>query len=541
MLSNHKKSIEKLQALISMYSTESEAQKKSLIDAISANRNWTFFQLNTYHNLLQFMSAHPQSVQQWMHIEKQLKRIAKYLSMNRSKLDESYNDSGLPFTTMNTRFSHDILLWSMDATVCKITIDHFEAGGTDLNTLLNLTLPSVERAETTAGLSNEELLQVLGVKPNSRLSFLLREFNNLNDKPLVKDFLWDSMKLWVYIYSSKISFSRTFNRMPIRKIFIQNEILKKFDHVQLMNNHLPAPTTLNASLRGHLVTVIKSSLLLTMRETDPATYMDESTLRYYTLERGIAIAIYGMKAQRQLPLQSYIGYTLFKNGYPAAYGGSWIFGKSAQFGLNIFETFRGGESGYMLCQLLRVYKQIFKLSSIEIDAYQFGRDNIDGIRSGAFWFYYRYGFLPLSKKLQSVALNEVSKIQSIDGYRTSEKTLIRFTERNMVLKFEKAMPMQFAVVYKNISKCIQNKYQADRILAIENSIDNFIRLAKPSTHFSAMEMQVLQEVALMCNAMGWGTKNEVDIMLQMIHAKPEDPYLYNNLLIELLEQVKVAY
>ncbi len=123
---NIKKSIEKLQGLISVYSTESEAQKEALMHTISKNRNWTFLQLNTYHDLLQFMSAHPQSLQQWMHIEKELKQITQYLSSNRSKLDPAYTDSGLPFTTMNTRFSHDILLWAMNSGVCTITLDHFE-------------------------------------------------------------------------------------------------------------------------------------------------------------------------------------------------------------------------------------------------------------------------------------------------------------------------------------------------------------------------------------------------------------------------------
>ncbi|MBK8144551.1 MAG: hypothetical protein IPK62_05905 [Bacteroidetes bacterium] len=234
-------------------------------------------------------------------------------------------------------------------------------------------------------------------------------------------------------------------------------------------------------------------------------------------------------------MQSYIGYTLFKNGYPVAYEGSWIFGKSAQFGLNIFETYRGGESGYTLCQLLRVYKQIFKLSSIEIDAYQFGRDNMDGIRSGAFWFYYRYGFLPISKSLQTLALKEHNNIRSINGYRTPEKTLIQFTDSNMVLKFEKAIPLSYGAVYKKISKWIQSKYRADRVLAIEKSTEQFLHIAKTTLQYDAAERDGGNEMALMCHAMGWKRKKEVDLLLQIIRAKPRDPYCYNDLLIELFE------
>lgn len=93
--------------------------------------------------------------------------------------------------------------------------------------------------------------------------------------------------------------------------------------------------------------------------------MDERSFSLYELERGVTVAIYGMIPERQLPLESYVGFTLFKNGLPAAYGGAWIFGEYANFGINIFESFRGGESGYMMCQLLRVYKQVFNISFLK--------------------------------------------------------------------------------------------------------------------------------------------------------------------------------
>ena len=66
--------------------------------------------------------------------------------------------------------------------------------------------------------------------------------------------------------------------------------------------------------------------------------------------------------------------------------------------MNIFEPYRGGESGFMMCQVLRVYRQRFGVRFFEVDATQFGLDNPDGIASGAFWFYYRHGFRPLDAR-----------------------------------------------------------------------------------------------------------------------------------------------
>ena len=140
--------------------------------------------------------------------------------------------------------------------------------------------------------------------------------------------------------------------------------------------------------------VVKNSMAITARETDPTTYMDAGSLKVYHLERGVSIATYSMIPSRQLPLESYIGYTAFKNGFPVAYGGFWVFGDRSNFGINIFESYRSGESGFVMIQLLRVFRQVFHIKTFEVEPYQFGLDNPEGIVSGAFWFYYRFGFRP---------------------------------------------------------------------------------------------------------------------------------------------------
>ncbi|MBK9983286.1 MAG: hypothetical protein IPP15_12935 [Saprospiraceae bacterium] len=71
--------------------------------------------------------------------------------------------------------------------------------------------------------------------------------------------------------------------------------------------------------------------------------------------------------------------------------------RKSEFWNKIFSNpFRNGESAFILAQLLRVYKHVFKLSYFEVEPYQFGLDNPEGIASGAFWFYYRFGFRPLT-------------------------------------------------------------------------------------------------------------------------------------------------
>ena len=153
-------------------------------------------------------------------------------------------------------------------------------------------------------------------------------------------------------------------------MFLQPDLLRKFDPMAVMNERLPTPRRMTDDQRADTIQVLKNTMALTRRETDPATYLDPTTLRVYDLARGLTCAIFGMTPDRQLQLESYVSFTLFKNGFPVAYGGSWIMGERAAFGMNIFEPFRGGESGFMMCQVLRTYRQTFGVRYFEVDAHQ---------------------------------------------------------------------------------------------------------------------------------------------------------------------------
>ena len=112
-----------------------------------------------------------------------------------------------------------------------------------------------------------------------------------------------------------------------------------------------------------------------------------------------------------MPLfESYVGYTLYKNEYPRSLWWSlWIFGHHALIGLNIFEWCRGGESSLFLICSLRTYHQVFDVQHFEVEPYQYGLDNPEGIQSGAFGFIIEWVSRPVDKKLNKVAGSEFKK------------------------------------------------------------------------------------------------------------------------------------
>jgi len=231
-----------------------------------------------------------------------------------------------------------------------------------------------------------------------------------------------------------------------------------------------------------------------------------------------------MTAERQLPFESYVGFTLFKNGLPAAYGGAWVVGERAAFGMNIFEPYRGGESGFMMCQVLRVVRQVFRVRWFEVDAHQFGLDNPDGIATGAFWFYYKHGFRPIDRKLAKRAEAERAKIAARAGYRSSERTLLAFTGSNVALDFDAALrrkpPLHLFDWTTAITRTIARRFDGDRRAA------------------EAAAQQRLPgggEYALLALALGIEDGETLALLRRLARAKPRDLFAYQRLLRAFLK------
>jgi hypothetical protein len=59
------------------------------------------------------------------------------------------------------------------------------------------------------------------------------------------------------------------------------------------------------------------------------------------------------------------------------------------FSTSFFESFRGGESAFVFSQLLRSYKQSFGANYFEVEPYQFGKNNPEGLNA---WYITSPGF-----------------------------------------------------------------------------------------------------------------------------------------------------
>jgi hypothetical protein len=280
--------------------------------------------------------------------------------------------------------------------------------------------------------------------------------------------------------------------------------------------------------REAAILVLKNTMALTVRETDPCTYLEPGSLRIVDLERGLSCAVFGMTPDRQLPLESYVGFTLFKNGLPVAYGGSWMFGPRAAFGMNIFEPYRGGESAYMMAQVLRTYRQSFAIDYFEVDAHQFGLDNPDGIATGAYWFYHRLGFRSIDATLDALAAREKATMARRPGHRSSEKTLLELTGSNVALDLGRHVPLHIGDIMSAVTRMTARRFASDRQAMERASIAAFVEAAGWTGEPTADEQRALREWAPAAAAMDVRTQREHELLAACVRAKPRDVLAYQD-------------
>ncbi len=528
-----------LRAAQNRFDADARDAQRELLEAIASMPLPASAALVAYHDSLLFLAAHPGDVDLEQRVAREFGRIERFVKQPRRRIPTAWEDCGMPWVPIVVRFSHDALRWLSAHPHAKLELESLEPGTADLGQIFTLTLPALERAETTAGRTGDELLEALKVPRKDTLAMVLRELARFDEQPLLKDHLFGQLELFVRIVPTHRRFSKAYNRLAVDSTWHQRDHAKRFDVGALLEVPLPPPRKLDDASLDDAINVLRNTMALTIRETDPATYIDRASLRIHDLDRGLTCATFGMTPDRQLPLESYVGFTLFKNGLPVAYGGSWVFGSRAAFGMNIFEPFRGGESGLMMAQVLRCYRQRFGVTYFQVDAHQFGLDNPDGIKSGAYWFYYRHGFRSIDARIARMAKVEKARLAAKPGLRTSEKTLLAFTECDVALDLDgdgKSPPPRPDDFTTKVTRWIARRHRGDRAAAERDAVDTLttatgVKLGDANVRRVALEWGPVAAACGLDNADTWR------LIAQALGTKPSDVDAYQRVLLQLVPRV----
>jgi hypothetical protein len=175
-----------------------------------------------------------------------------------------------------------------------------------------------------------------------------------------------------------------------------------------------------------LLSMGRDTMAVRFRELHGFTHGDAGRVVRADAGRGLEIFMWGVLPARRLPLLAYHCGIFFKNGVPMGYHEGLSLFERVEIGLNLFYTFRDGESAWAYARLMRLYKQLLGADTFSIDPYQLGGSgNEEGIESGAFWFYRKLGFRPVRAELAKLVAAEERKIEARRNYRTPPRLLRR--------------------------------------------------------------------------------------------------------------------
>ena len=433
--------------------------------------------LLSYHEYLLFHRAFTANPTLLDRVNTELERlgfITSEMANKGSALNQQHlAGSGLPHTELNGFFGLDISNWLLRRFPENVSLFAVDADDETIISILQLLLPGTEYEKITQG--NERGLarirKMAGSKnPVFLWKWILGVFNNSHAEQAIKEDLFLRMKIFSSWKLDEAGFNRSQLGLTTDAVFFQQEMIRHPEASKILKQPVGSPLPLSLHEKIKCLDTIRGSLSFLYRETDPFSFADLNELELFDMGRGLQIALVGMRKQKRLSLESYIGYMAFKNGVPLAYGGGWIWGHRCKIGINIYPAFRKGESAWQFAQIMRLYYQYCGVRHFIVKPYQFGKDNPEGLKSGAFWFYYRLGYRPADIEINTAAREEWEKIQADRTYRTPLTRLRYFTGSVMEWKTIKNSFPAFdaGVISKKITDMVNTRFQGNRQKAISN-------------------------------------------------------------------------
>jgi hypothetical protein len=528
--------LSRLRSLLFLFDKAFEEEKIRLLNELSLCNYSKPDLFKQFHQLLMGMMAYPGSKALLDKTEKTMSALLVQTGKN-SSLQQKLSGTGFLHTAVECNFSYAKARYLTEKFPNQISIHSASSTIETQKAVLKLLLPHMEYSGIHEGEKDlkKRLTQFKINNHQTDLEWLLELIGQSAQDTKTKAFMYNQLGIFVQWQVNSQSDSVSFLRGATLPVYYHTKAIdKKTELKEIINQKLPSPVKLNLKEKQQLIHSAKMTLAYLYRETEPFTNANEEDITLFQLDKGLSVALFGSTVDKRYSLESYIGYLVLKNNIPASYGGGWIFGERSQFGINILESFRGGESGLIICELLRVYHQYFGVTRFVVKPYQFGLHNMEAIKTGAFWFYYKLGFRPENKELKGLALKEELAKQNDPKYKSEVSTLKRYTKSNLALTLtEDSYPdYDCEELSKKITSYINTRFNGNRQKALtacfkllkENTgVD--MKTWKPEDVNYAKQVSVL--FCLKPTAAQWMKKNSKNIarFIQLKSAKTEFPWV----------------
>ncbi|MBE0620018.1 MAG: hypothetical protein IH605_05455 [Burkholderiales bacterium] len=392
------------------------------------------------HEVLCFLRAYPDDARMLAQVEHMLARFAGRTDLRRAR--EALADTGIAGTAIHYPFFWSTVQWLARRWPERLAIDRSDPGFEDkLAAALPLLLTWAEAA--TLKLLDPPAfaaLDRLRARGEGDAAFLARRIAAMPGDGFTREAFHDALEPSYELAPGPDTPARTrakhaaapaaFQREPLRRARpdLRGELGRRYRAVR------------TASLREgeQLIELARSAMVTRSRDLDAFAYGNARDVRLVDDGGGLAFVLIGAIPERRQLIPATCGYLILRNGVPIGYGEAFVIGRAATMTFNIFESFRGGEASHTVARTLAMVRHAFGAESFSFDQYQLGQGNDEAIASGAWWFYYKLGFRPLTADAHRLMRKELARMRADPAHRSSAATLRALAESHMLFDLDRA-------------------------------------------------------------------------------------------------------
>ncbi len=422
-----------LERLRIRYGDGAAERKLSLLRALRGRRLARAKEVLRLHEVLCYLRAFPDDAAVLRQATAMLAGFSKRGDLRRHR--RSLADSGIAGTEIRYPFYWPTARWLAGRWPDRLSIDwrDFEKKK-DLEGILHLLLTYSETpALDEIDFPLREWIRRLKGPGETDAAFLIRRFRSLRADSFGRETIYERLDIPIRLAPGPDTPSRTHERHRPTRVVYQAGPLRG-GRLSLPREIARPPLAVRpASVREGkaLIDLARGVMAARGRDLDVFEYGDTGDVRLLDCGRGLELAFIGAIPERRLMFEAVYGYLILHNGVPIGYGTVSSLFRSAEIAFNVFEAFRGVDSAHLLGRVLAAARALFGAEAFSLDPYQLGHDNPEGLKSGAWWFYYKLGFRPHDPDVRRVLRGELERMRRNPRYRSSIAVLQELTSENM--------------------------------------------------------------------------------------------------------------
>ena len=426
--------------------------------------------LRAEHDRLCFERAFPRSPARRRLAERALARFEP----RAARLREELRNSGVAGTTYHYPYNHRTSRWLADTYGRSVTIDWDEYRRHEWDELASLLAVLVSPSELD-GVDDEEhgswdwMREVCARGRRTDLAWLLARLDASGLPEELKRHLYEILELPLRWDLDGCPDSITHLVLPTRRIFTSREIRtgRPPDFRTAAREPVGPLEVVPPGRADRYIRAARAALSLREREFHVIVHANREETYRTVCDRGLEIVTFGLPRELRLPLEADYGCLLLRNGVPIGYAYGALLFDRCDIGINIFATYREGESAHAFTRVTALFHRHFGARDFVMRRYQVGHGNPEGIEAGAFWFYWKLGFRPIAPRVRALADVEAARLARRRGARSDPAMLRRLARSDLVWRMDHDGPdgyreFDVAAAGRAVTRLVERRYRGDR-------------------------------------------------------------------------------